>query len=72
MSVVLVLILHDKAGNYRQIAITTVFRKIIILDRIELLLSTNSDQFDLKRTRDPNQFIYVSKEIIDGILLAVY
>ena len=58
MSVVLVPVIKDKAGktsskdNYRSIALTSVFCKIIeviILGRIEIVLDSNPNHFCFKK-----------------------
>ena len=74
LSVVLVPVINDKAGkisskdNYRPIALASVFSKlieIIILDRIEMYMDTNPNQFGFKKKHGTNQCIYVLKEVID-------
>ena len=74
LSVVLVPVINDKAGkisskdNYRPIALASVFSKLIetiILDRIEMYMDTNHNQFGFKKKHGTNQCIYVLKEVID-------
>ena len=67
----------DKAGkissqdNYRPIALASVVSKlrlsieVIMLDRIEMYMNTNPNQFGFKRKHGTDQCIYVIKEIID-------
>ena len=73
-SVVLVPVIKDKAGkisskdNYRPIALASVISKlveVIMLDRIEMCMNTNPNQFGFKRKHGTDQCIYVLKEIID-------
>ena len=74
LSVVLVPVIKDKAGkisskdNYRPIALASVISKlveVIMLDRIEMYMNTNPNQFGFKRKHGTDQCIYVLKEIID-------
>ena len=74
LSVVIVPIIKDKSGkisakdNYRPIAIASILSKIIeliILDRIEICLLTNPNQFGFKRNHGTDQCIFAFKEIID-------
>ena len=80
LSVVLVPVIgpiKDKAGeisskdNYRPIALASVISKlrlsieVIMLDRIEMYMNTNPNQFGFKRKHGTDQCIYVIKEIID-------
>ena len=74
LSVVLVPVIKDKAGkisskdNYHPIALASVFSKlleIIILDRIEMYMDTNPNQFGFKKKHGTDQCIYVLKEVID-------
>ena len=74
LSVMLVPVIKDKAGkisskdNYRPIALASVICKlveVIMLDRIEMYMITNPNQFGFKRKHDTEQCIYVLKEIID-------
>ena len=74
LSVMLVPVIKDKAGkisskdNYRPIALTSVISKlveVIMLDRIEMYMITNPNQFGFKRKHGTDQCIYVLKEIID-------
>ena len=54
--------------NYRPIALASVLSKlveVIMLDRIELYVNTNPNQFGFKRKHGTDQCIYVLKEIID-------
>ena len=69
---ILVPIIKNKAGNinsinnYRHIALASILSKIIkyiILDRIELQLATNANQYGFKRGHGTDQCIYVLKEI---------
>ena len=72
LTVILVPIIKNKAGNinsinnYRPIALASILSKIIeyiILDRIELQLATNANQYGFKRGHGTDQCIYVLKEI---------
>ena len=74
LSVVLLPVIKDKAGkisskdNYRPIALASVISKlveVIMLDRIEMYMNTNPNQFAFKRKHGTDQCIYVLKEIID-------
>ena len=74
LSVMLVPVIKDKAGkisskdNYRPIALASVISKlveVIMLDRIEMYMITNPNQFGFKRKHGTDQCIYVLKEIID-------
>ena len=74
LSVMLVPVIKDKAGkisskdNYRPIALASVISKlveVIMLDRIEMYMNTNPNQFGFKRKHGTYQCIYVLKEIID-------
>ena len=74
LSVMLVPVIKDKAGkisskdNYRPIAFASVISKlveVIMLDRIEMYMITNPNQFGFKRKHGTDQCIYVLKEIID-------
>ena len=74
LSVVLVPIIKDKAGNisskdnYRPIALASIMSKIVeivIMNRIEACLYTSSNQFGFKANHGTDQCIYVFKEIID-------
>ena len=74
LSVMLVPVINDKAGktsskdNYRPIALASVISKlveVIMLDRIEMYMITNPNQFGFKRKHGTDQYIYVLKEIID-------
>ena len=71
LSVVLLPVIKDKAGkislkdNYRHIALASVISKlveVIMLDRIEMYMNTNRNQFGFKRKHGT---VYVLKEIID-------
>ena len=73
LSVVLVPVIKDKAGkisskdNYRPIALASVISKlveVIMLDRIEMYMNTNPNQFGFKRKHGTDQCIYVLREII--------
>ena len=75
LSVVLVPVINDKAGkissndNYRPIVLGSVISKlveVIMLDRIEMYMNTNPNQFGFKRKHGTDQCrpIYVLKEII--------
>ena len=70
LTVILVPIIKNKAGNinsinnYRPIALASILSKIIkyiILDRIELQLATNANQFGFKHGHGTDQCIYVFK-----------
>ena len=53
--------------NYRPIALASVISKlvdVIMLDRIEMYIITNPNQFGFKRKHGTDQCIYVLKEII--------
>ena len=74
LSVVLVPVIMDKAGkisskdNYRPIGLASVISKlveVIMLDRIEMYINTNPNQFGFKRKNGTDQCVYVLKEIID-------
>ena len=74
LSVVLVPLINYKAGkisskdNYRPIALASVFSKLIemvILDRIEIYMDTNPNQFGFKKKHGTDQCIYVLKEVTD-------
>ena len=74
LSVMLVPVIKDKAGkisskdNYRPIALASVISKlveVIMLDRIEMYMITNPNQFGFKRKHGTDQCICVLKEIID-------
>lgn len=74
LSVVLVPNIKDKSGNiaskdnYRPIALASIISKvveIIIMDRIEMCLLTNSNQFGFKPKHGTDQCIYVFKEIVN-------
>ena len=67
-------VIKDKAGkisskdNYRPIALASVISKlveVIMLDRIEMYMNMNPNQFGFKRKHGTDQCIYVLKEIID-------
>ena len=73
MSAELIPVIKNKAGkisskdNYRPIALACVFSKlieIIILDRIEMYMDTNHNQFGFKKKHGTDQCIYVLKEVI--------
>ena len=64
LSVVLVPLIKDKAGeissrdNYRPVALASVFSKlieIIILDKTEMYMDTNPNQFGFKKKHGTNQ-----------------
>ena len=67
LSVVLVPVINDKAGkiisskdNYRPIALASVISKLvelIMLDRIEMYMNTNPNQFGFKRKHGTDQCI---------------
>ena len=68
LSVVLVPVIKDKAGkisskdNYRPIALASVISKlveVIMLDRIEMYMNINPNQFGFKRKHGTDQCIYV-------------
>ena len=68
LSVMLVPVIKDKAGkisskdNYRPIALASVISKlveVIMLDRIEMYMITNHNQFGFKRKHSTDQCIYV-------------
>ncbi|CAL4080264.1 unnamed protein product [Meganyctiphanes norvegica] len=72
LTVILVPIIKNKAGdinsisNYRPIALSSIFSKVIeyiMLDRIEMQLLTNANQFGFKRGHGTDQCIYVMKEL---------
>ena len=72
LTVILVPVIKDKAGNinsinnYRPIALASIMSKIIehiILDRIEHLLITNPNQFGFKSNHSTDQCIYALKEV---------
>ena len=74
LSVVLVSVIKNKAGkisskdNYRPFALAIVISKlvaVIILDRIEMYMNTNPNQFGFKWKHGTDQCICVLKEIID-------
>ena len=74
LSVELVPVIKDKSGkisskdNYHPIASASVFSKlieIIILDRIEMYMDNNPNQFGFKKKHGTDQCIYVLKEVID-------
>ena len=64
----------DKAGKisskgYRPVALASVISKlveVIMLDRIEMYMNTNPNQFGFKRKHGTDQCIYVLNEIIDS------
>ena len=73
MSVVLVPVIKNKCGNinsqdnYRPIALATILSKLIeriILNRIEMFLITNDNQFGFKKDHGTDQCIYILKEVI--------
>ena len=73
MSVLLIPVIKNKCGNissidnYRPIALASIISKIIetiILNRIEIYLITNPNQFGFKRGHGTDQGIYVMKEAI--------
>ena len=73
ISVILVPVIKDKTGkinskdNYRPIALASVLSKVleyIILDRIEMYLVTQDNQYGFKRTHGTDLCIYALKEII--------
>ena len=74
LSVLLVPIIKDKScnisskENYRPIALASIMSKIvelIIMDRIEMCLMTNPNQFGFKPKHGTDQCIYVFKEIVN-------
>ena len=74
MSVVLVPIIKNKCGNinsqdnYRPIALASIISKVmekVILNRIEIFLLTNKNQFGFKKGHGTDQCIYVLKEVIN-------
>ena len=74
LSVVLVPVIKDKAGkisykdNNRPTALANVFSKlteIIILDRIEMYMDSNPNQFGFNKKHGTDQCKYVLKEVID-------
>ena len=74
MSVILVPVIKNKCGNisdvnnYRPIALASTFSKLIesiILDRIELFLITNHNQFGFKKKHGTDQCIYALKETLN-------
>ena len=74
LSVLLVPIIKDKSGNltskdnYRPIALASIMSKVvelIIMDRIEICLLTQPNQFGFKPKHGTDQCIYVLKEVVD-------
>ena len=74
LAVVLVPIIKNKAGNvnsidnYRPVALSSIVSKIletIILNRIEIYLLTNANQFGFKKNHGTDMCIYTLKEIIN-------
>lgn len=74
MENVLIPIIKDKCGdvtdanNYRPIAITSVFSKLIeicILNRYENMLYTTDNQFGFKRKHATDQCVFAFKQIIN-------
>ena len=72
--IIIIPVIKDKAGkisskdNYRPIALASVISKlveVIMLDRIEMYMITNPNQFGFKRKHGTDKCIYVLKEIID-------
>ena len=72
MTVILVPVIKNKAGNinslnnYRPIALASILSKVmeyIILDRMEIYMITNDNQFGFKRSHGTDQCIYALKEI---------
>ena len=54
--------------NDRPVALASVISKlveVIMLDRIDMYMNTNPNQFGFKRKHGTDQCIYVLKEIID-------
>ena len=73
LSIVLIPILKDKAGNlsskdnYRPVALASITSKVlevVILRRIEGLLETCGNQFGFKRKHGTDMCIYVLKELV--------
>ena len=73
ISVILVPIIKDKTGkikskdNYRVIALVSIMSKIkkkILLNRMDEFLSTNNNQFGLKKKHGTDMCIYVLTEVI--------
>ena len=73
LSVVLGPVIKDKVSkisfkdNYRPIVLASVISKLVgvtMLDRIEMYMNTNPNQFGFKRKHGTDQCIYVLKEII--------
>ena len=74
MSVSLIPVIKNKCGNisaidnYRPIALASTFSKIlesIILNRIEIYLVTNHNQFGFKKKHGTDQCIYILKEALN-------
>lgn len=74
MDTIIVPIIKDKKGsitdknNYRPVAITTVFSKILehlILQKYEHLLKTHDNQFGFKAAHSTDQCIFTLKQIIE-------
>ena len=72
LTVILVPIIKNKAGdinslnNYRPVALACILSKVIeyiMLDRLELYLLTNPNQFGFKKGHGTDQCIYVLKEL---------
>ena len=73
ITVILVPVIKDKTGkinskdNYRPIALASMLSKVlesIILDRIEMYLVTQDNQYESKRKHGTDLCIYALKEII--------
>lgn len=74
LPVVLAPVIKNKAGNinskdnYRPIALANIMSKLaekIILNRLEMYMDTQCNQFGFKRKHGTDQCVYVIKEIID-------
>ena len=74
MTVVLIPIIKNKCGNisskdnYRPIALASVVSKlleVIVLNRLENILTTNANQFGFKKGHGTDQCIYVLKEVLN-------
>ena len=72
LTVILVPIIKNKAGdinsmnNYRPVALACILSKVIeyiILDRLEVYILTNPNQFGFKKGHGTDQCIYVLKEL---------
>ncbi len=73
IAVLLVSVIKGKTGkmnskdNYRSIALASIMSKVlerILLDRLELYILTNDNQFGFKRKHGTDMCIYAFKEIV--------